>query len=534
LFSSHFYRGYLLSFILLIFHIQVIAQKSEQRQSDSANDKPNSPKVQCRTTRNTRVHCRTTCNIFNGKIIYDAFTGEFQNPIPKYVKEGTLINIQIKNVNLELINTPEITQTQLINPFLDVPVFFSSSISAAAPLKKDTSKKNSGNSSLLPPVLRTARDTFLCNYKIFILNYNTLKRMLRIKDDCFQDFNFPIFDEKKAKINLINQLQIVLNNNNNNLIEFPRLISETFSKAIINMDSTYLNMLTIYDRINANQKKDTNILRRELTVNKKEKVPAENAVLPKNPEPQLVNEMNDVKKKYKILSTDSARNMIYGQLQDIINKILFINKSDFTFKSDPIIIDEDGKTFSFSVKDKQGKVLRQSPVLTIKTKDKFKLDFSAGFFFGSQQNDKYYSTPGKIQFLKPTTSDSLIKVDSIVSLVKKGSNQPINFSVGALLNAYYDFGSPIAFGLSFGISYPVASMPAFTGGVSMLLTAKHRLVVTFGGSYANVKKLSGENIAYSSNGQMYIVDPTVQLKYDDVYKFGWFLGITFNFAKLVK
>ena len=293
-------------------------------------------------------------------------------------------------------------------------------------------------------------------------------------------------------------------------------------------------MLTIYDRINANQKKDTNILRRELTVNKKEKVPAENAVLPKNPEPQLVNEMNDVKKKYKILSTDSARNMIYGQLQDIINKILFINKSDFTFKSDPIIIDEDGKTFSFSVKDKQGKVLRQSPVLTIKTKDKFKLDFSAGFFFGSQQNDKYYSTPGKIQFLKPTTSDSLIKVDSIVSLVKKGSNQPINFSVGALLNAYYDFGSPIAFGLSFGISYPVASMPAFTGGVSMLLTAKHRLVVTFGGSYANVKKLSGENIAYSSNGQMYIVDPTVQLKYDDVYKFGWFLGITFNFAKLVK
>jgi hypothetical protein len=373
----------------------------------------------------------------------------------------------------------------------------------------------------------------LINYKKFLVNYNTLKKILRIREDCFQDFNQPIINADSAKNNLRDHLQLFFKNAKK-LGEFPRLISDEVNQAIINMDTTYSHMLLISERINLNQTKDTIILKGELTSDKKEKFTVEKAVLLKNPNPQLVNEMNEVKKKYKIIATDSARNMIYTQLSDIINKIFIINKSDFTYRLDPIIIDEDGKSFSFSVKDKQGKVLRQSPVLTIKTYNKYKLDFSAGFFFGSQQNDKYYTQPGKAQFLKPITSDSIIKVDSTVSLVQEGSKQPINFSIGAMMNAYYDFGSPIAVGLSFGISYPVASMPAFAGGISILLTAKHRLVVTLGGSYANVKKLSGENIAYSNDGRKYVIDPAVQLKYDDVYQCGWFLGITYNFAKLVK
>jgi len=526
----HPLKGYYRFFFLLIFYTLIINgyyQKDSLHPREKGYDKHISHKS---------LFC-CNCGFYKyNTILFDAYEGRFLTLVPKFVKEGTILYIRIKNVNRDFIDNPNITQDQIINPYLEVPAFFSNLTPSAVQAPMDTTKiQKLQKDQSLPPSVNVSKDKedFLNYYKIFLQNYNELQKILSIKSEGFKEFDFPFIDAEASKDNLLERLKITFKNLDN-LADAPRLISTKANEIALDIDSFYMQMTIIFNKLNENQTMNPILLKGELISEKKEKFTIEKAVLLKNQEPQLVAEMNDVKKKYKLLATDSARNVVYSQIQSISDKIRLINQSDFTYKMDPIVIDEDGKSFSFTIKDKQGKVLRQSPVLTIKTKDKFKLDFSAGFFFGSQKNDNYYTQPGKVQFLKPITSDSIIKIDSTVTLVKPGERQPFNFSIGALLNAYYDFGWPVSFGLSFGIAYPVATMPAFTGGISVLLTAKHRLIITVGGSYANTKVLSGENIAYSRNGQMYAIDPAVQLRYDDVYKFGWFVGITYNFAKLVK
>ncbi|MCX6287997.1 MAG: hypothetical protein NTY96_12870 [Bacteroidetes bacterium] len=471
-------------------------------------------------------------------INFNAFTGKFDKAPPKKVKEGTLINVIIYNINSELINVPEIKQKSIISNYLQVPTIFENFTKETnqEPIitKRDydiVSNKEKAN----PPSPEYDPITdFKNTYIEFKKYFYTLNYLLNYKDNLFTEFDKPVLNLNISKEILLAKLSIIFKKAQK-LDELPNLIADTTFKLISKLDSTYYLLQAQFENINKSETKDTIILKGELSSENQVKFNVQKAILIKASKPKLTSEFSDIKRKYSLLATDSARKITYAAILAIEDKILNISKNEFKYYLDPILINEDGNAFSISIKDKQGKLLRQTPEITIKTSMKFKLDFSAGFFFGSQQNDNFYTQQGKVKFSKEIKKDSIFKYDSSVSLVYQNTNkQPVNFSIGAMLNGYYDFGKPFAVGASFGISYPVAQLPMFAAGISLLFTSKHRIVLTFGASYANVKKLKPDNILYSDDGKMYLSDSSVQLSYDNVYKFGWFVGITYNFANLVK
>jgi len=212
-----------------------------------------------------------------------------------------------------------------------------------------------------------------------------------------------------------------------------------------------------------------------------------------------------------------------NNIQTLLDNYNLINKSNFTYVSNPIKVKSDEVKFDLKItsenrlkcdKDNEVVILK-----TLKTKGGWKVDFSTGIFFNGGNDD----------FLGRELQYKAIN-DSISTIQSKDGGDRMLLSVGALMHIYYRNGGKINWALSPGLS-TTSELDGlnFHLGASAIFGRKNRLVITSGVTMREVKILDKNydfDVEYNKS-ELPESPPTIKV----FPKFGWFLSLTYNFSK---
>lgn len=173
---------------------------------------------------------------------------------------------------------------------------------------------------------------------------------------------------------------------------------------------------------------------------------------------------------------------------------------------------EDVVTLTPKLLDVKGKEVYSFNPLQIKTRHKWKVNFSSGYLLSFKGDDSF----------------SYKKDTSGIIGVKESEKNEVNHALGGLIHAYFDCIDGFQPALSAGLSVNSNGNLGFYSGLSFLFTEKNRLVLSMGYSLTSVKTLDRSNL---DTGLEFINTNDIDLKYNDVYKGGFFIGLTYNLAK---
>ncbi|PKH50322.1 hypothetical protein CXF68_06235 [Tenacibaculum sp. Bg11-29] len=173
---------------------------------------------------------------------------------------------------------------------------------------------------------------------------------------------------------------------------------------------------------------------------------------------------------------------------------------------------EDVVTLTPKLLDAKGKEVYSFNPLQIKTRYKWKVNFSSGYLLNFKRDESF----------------SYKKDTSGIIGVKESEKNKINHALGGLIHAYFDCIDGFQPALSAGLSVNSNGNLGFYSGVSFLFTEKNRLVISMGYSLTSVKTLDRSNL---DTDLKFVNTNDIDLKYNDVYKGGLFIGLTYNLAK---
>ena len=173
---------------------------------------------------------------------------------------------------------------------------------------------------------------------------------------------------------------------------------------------------------------------------------------------------------------------------------------------------EDVVTLTPKLLDAKGKEVYSFNPLQIKTRHKWKVNFSSGYLLSFKGDDSF----------------SYKKDTSGIIGVKESEKNEVNHALGGLIHAYFDCVDGFQPALSAGLSVNSNGNLGFYSGLSFLFTEKNRLVLSMGYSLTSVKTLDRSNL---DTDLKFVNTNDIDLKYNDVYKGGFFIGLTYNLAK---
>lgn len=173
---------------------------------------------------------------------------------------------------------------------------------------------------------------------------------------------------------------------------------------------------------------------------------------------------------------------------------------------------EDIVTLTPKLLDAKGKEVYSFNPLQIKTKHKWKVNFSSGYLLSFKGDDSF----------------SYKKDTSGIIGVKESEKNEVNHALGGLIHAYFDCADGFQPALSAGLSVNSNGNLGFYSGLSFLFTEKNRLVLSMGYSLTSVKTLDRSNL---DTDLKFVNTNDIDIKYNDVYKGGFFIGLTYNLAK---
>lgn len=173
---------------------------------------------------------------------------------------------------------------------------------------------------------------------------------------------------------------------------------------------------------------------------------------------------------------------------------------------------EDIVTLTPKLLDAKGKEVYSFNPLQIKTRHKWKVNFSSGYLLSFKGDESF----------------SYKKDTSGIIGVKESEKNEVNHALGGLIHAYFDCVDGFQPALSAGLSVNSNGNLGFYSGLSFLFTEKNRLVLSMGYSLTSVKTLDRSNL---DTDLEFINTNDIDLKYNDVYKGGFFIGLTYNLAK---
>ncbi|WP_028887232.1 hypothetical protein [Tenacibaculum ovolyticum] len=173
---------------------------------------------------------------------------------------------------------------------------------------------------------------------------------------------------------------------------------------------------------------------------------------------------------------------------------------------------EDVVTLTPKLLDVKGKEVYSFNPLQIKTRHKWKVNFSSGYLLSFKGDDSF----------------SYKKDTSGIIGVKESEKNEVNHALGGLIHAYFDCVDGFQPALSAGLSVNSNGNLGFYSGFSFLFTEKNRLVLSMGYSLTSVKTLDTSNL---DTDLKFVNTNDIDLKYNDVYKGGFFIGLTYNLAK---
>ncbi len=231
-----------------------------------------------------------------------------------------------------------------------------------------------------------------------------------------------------------------------------------------------------------------------------------------------------------------------GAVADNYNKMLntglYYYQKIISYKTTTLlpiqVINADDMVLNFTVFKNNRKV--DSRTYTYYNLGGFKMDFSTGLF-GTTLVDYNYTT--KVVQCVDTVfyKKNFVATDSIMGLDTTNKNQIIrdnlgNYTVGIGLLAHFYFRTNpwvnLAINTGFMIDNTIATK--FLFGVSLLLGHDTRFNLNAGGVIGQVKRLASG----LSEGQYYTADAgqvqTIPSK--DVWKCGWYVGISYNFKSV--
>lgn len=284
------------------------------------------------------------------------------------------------------------------------------------------------------------------------------------------------------------------------------------------LDNSYLNLVSIYQELNNSQKNEELKLSGELKDKK-------NVLKFKNISASFENKylFEDEMKKVKIINDSliqsKNRIKIIQESQAGIDLYDEILKSKFNASIISENVYDDGAEIKAQLKNSKGKIMYEYREFKVRTYGNWKVNGSAGYFLNFISDDNY-TLRKKIE----TDNNSKTGVD-------ESNTNTLKHSLGGLLHAYYNFRGNVDAGLSVGLSINDNANAGFYFGLSAFFTETNRLVITSGISFNKAKRLNTSNLIYNSGEYDFSNESDTEIKYDEVYKPAFFIGITYNLFK---
>lgn len=216
--------------------------------------------------------------------------------------------------------------------------------------------------------------------------------------------------------------------------------------------------------------------------------------------------IKDEENRKKITEAVDAGKILYDQIQE----------SEYVLYTPPVKVNSDLIELTPKLYGKKDTITIKGDYI-FRSKGGFKVNFSAGYLLSFRGDEKY----------------DLVKDSAGTSIgVKKGNSSGLTHALGGMVHVYPRGFRNYQPGFSAGISTSDNGDLGFHLGVSLLATeGNNRVVFSAGVSFTSLQQLNKGNLR-NENGNLLFSSPTdTEIKYDNVYKPSFFVGLTFNLSK---
>ena len=360
---------------------------------------------------------------------------------------------------------------------------------------------------------KNREDNFISKFSDFIEYHHTLNQQIELEFKLIQQIKDSVFinDTLVLKKNVKDYFSAVYGSKSNEEAK------EETGKLLNSLIVTYGELQNSYNELNKTLEKDSVILNGKLeSTDKKTTVKIENVTLYQERKKYFSEDMEFAKKAFETISDIKQRNEIITKAQsgiDLYNKII---KASFIAYTDAEQINSDEVTLTPKLRFANGNVAHEFKPLTIRAYGGVKVNFSAGYLISFTGDDNY-----------SLTKDG---VGNTIGAYQTNKNE-VTHALGGLVHAYSNRDSNVQYGLSTGASLATNGNLGFYLGGSIFFLEKNRLVLTGGYSFNKLKKLNTANLKLNDGQYSFVSNTDIEIRYDEVYKGAWFIGVTYNLAK---
>lgn len=257
----------------------------------------------------------------------------------------------------------------------------------------------------------------------------------------------------------------------------------------------------------------------------------------KSLEMEINNLSENDKKKYKDFLTELQSNLkeieksnkTFNEFdfEKLGNEIIYLDGYfiDKYFKFNETIEPEDADRvfvdLKITPKKTDGGIQSKTQTFKFDIRKGVKLDFSPGFFFNINLNDKSY-------FADTTGRNPL---DTAYTIIRKSADRNMFVpAIGIMLHVYERKCRNTTLAGSFGITSENGKTIKYYLGGSLIIGKKERFIISAGAAGGSVKRLDGD---FKVDEKYPITKVGENVKTTDVFRIGGFFGICYNISALV-
>lgn len=451
----------------------------------------------------------------NEIITIDPF-GINEYPSEKFRYEKT-VKFKIKNVNVFKINgTLKATGE---TPVFEIPQVFiqneeikqdKDSIEELREQKINGKKDDFLESYIsLEKKMLSSKNNFLNSKQNFISNLQKINGYISFKEQLQSQLQDSIFirDTNVVKNNAKAYYKVLFEEDNvlSNLNEVNSTINELLEN--------YSEMKFNYNTINKTLKPENLELSGELKATDKKTVfKVEKAKVKIEREKMFEKEMAYAGKLRDSLVKPETQKMIKEKVTEGLSLYQKIINEKFEVYTDSYQLLDDVVTLTPELKDSKGKVVHKFNPYQIKTRGKWKVNFSSGYFLSFVGDEKFSYTKDSIEIVG----------------VKKIKTDKVTHALGGMIHTYMNSRDGFQPAFSAGLSVNSKGSLGFYGGLSFLFTEKNRMVFTAGYSFTKVNVLDTGNL---DEELMFTNKNDLEIKYNNVYRGAVFISLTYNLSE---
>jgi hypothetical protein len=382
--------------------------------------------------------------------------------------------------------------------------------------KSQLKKKIQEDSTKLAYLQKVAslQEDFIEHYSSFIAAANKISRYAALQPyiDSLLDVTY-VPDVATFKANLENYMKSISDDPND-----INSIRKSCTEAFEDLFHHYMQARAAYELLSKQiNEENVEVTGQLASKNKEVEVKVKSADIRIVLKKYFENEFLQMTARFNALS--EKRTLIGHMVNDGVSRYFEVQASEFAVYTDSETLDEDVVEITPKLKNAKGEVIKEFNPVKISTVGGVKVDFSTGYLLSFRGDENYtnrYDETG-------------------AAGVQKSGSDDLKHALGALVHVYRRNTGRLTYGGSVGFSIPVdGSRIGFYAGPSILMLEKHRLVFTAGIAYNSVKVLNTSNLAADGKYYKFTNADFREIKYDDVYRPAFFLGITYNIFSIKK